>query len=138
MGAQVAVWFGRRWSYFFISLAAVTLTWTMFQHTAPLEKSFLVIVTAQGFASTLFFGWLPMYLPELFPTRVRASGMGLSYNVGRFATALGVLAAGWLLKEVFGNSMAKTGAFCGLVYALGLVAIWFAPNTAGKSLEEDD
>ena len=138
MGAQVAVWFGRLWSYFFISLAAVTLTWTMFQHTAPLEKSFLAIVAAQGFASTLFFGWLPMYLPELFPTRARASGMGLSYNVGRFATALGVLAAGWLLKEVFGNSMAKTGAFCGLVYALGLVAIWFAPNTAGKSLDDDD
>ena len=46
--------------------------------------------------------------------------------------------AGWLLKEVFGNSMAQTGAFCGLVYALGLVAIWFAPNTAGKSLNDDD
>lgn len=136
LGAQVAVWLGRRWSYFLISLSAATLTWIMFQHTAPLEKTFLPIVTAQGFASTLFFGWLPMYLPELFPTRARASGMGLSYNVGRFATAVGIWAAGWLLQKVFHNSIANTAAACGLVYALGLIAIWFAPNTAGKSLED--
>ncbi len=136
LGAQVAVWLGRRLSYFVISLAAVSLTWTMFQLTAPLQESFLPIVTAQGFASTLFFGWLPMYLPELFPTRARASGMGLSYNVGRFATAVGILAAGWLLKEVFANSISNTGAACGLIYATGLFAIWFAPNTAGKSLDD--
>ena len=63
---------------------------------------------------------------------------GWPVSAVRLCIEIVVLAAGWLLKEVFGNSMAKTGAFCGLVSALGLVAIWFAPNTAGKSLEEDD
>ena len=58
---------------------------------------------AQGFVATLFFGWLPLYLPELFPTHVRATGSGISYNVGRFATAGGVLAAG-LLFTAFGDS----------------------------------
>lgn len=143
LGAQVAVWLGRRWSYFVISLASVSLTWIMFQNTEPLKPDFLYIVFAQGFASTLFFGWLPMYLPELFPTRARASGMGLSYNVGRFATAIGVLLAGALLaslKPFVGDdasrAMALTGALCGLVYAVGLVVIWFAPDTTGRSLEE--
>ena len=75
----------------------------MFQLTAPLRPSFFPIVFAQGFVATLFFGWLPLYLPELFPTHVRATGSGISYNVGRFATAGGVLAAG-LLFTAFGGS----------------------------------
>ena len=62
--------------------------------TAPLEPAFLPIVFAQGLVATLFFGWLPLYLPELFPVHVRATGAGLSMNIGRFATAGGVLAAG--------------------------------------------
>ena len=144
LGAHIAVWLGRRWSYFIISLSAVSLTWVMFQMTEPLKPEFLKIVFAQGFASTLCFGWLPMYLPELFPTRARATGMGLSYNVGRFATAIGVLLAGGLLvslKPFVDNdpsrAMALTGALCGLVYSLGLIVIWFAPNTAGQSLEDE-
>jgi len=136
MGAQVAVWLGRLWSYFLISLAALSLTLFMFLRTAPLEPEFLYVVCAQGFATTLFFGWLPMYLPELFPTRARASGMGLSYNVGRFATAVGVFVAGILLNKVFDKSIPHTAAFVSLIYGLGLFVIWFAPNTAGKSLDD--
>jgi len=134
MGAQVAKWLGRRWSYFLISAGAVSLTWAMFKFTAPLRPEFIWVVFAQGFVSTLFFGWLPMYLPELFPTRVRASGMGLSYNVGRFATAFGVVFAGFLLTK-FNNSMPDTGAVCGLIYGLGMVAIWLAPDTSRTGME---
>ena len=91
-GAQIAAWLGRRRAYAVISLGATVLTLTMFLGTAPLRASFLPMVFAQGFVATLFFGWLPLYLPELFPTRVRAAGSGIAYNVGRFATAVGVLA----------------------------------------------
>ena len=93
-GGQIASLLGRRRSYFLISLGSMVLTIAMFQLTAPLQPSFFPIVFAQGFVATLFFGWLPLYLPELFPTHVRATGSGISYNVGRFATAGGVLAAG--------------------------------------------
>ena len=88
---------------------------------------------AQGFIATLFFGWLPLYLPELFPTKVRATGSGIAYNVGRFATAVGVFAAGALFTAV-GGSYPAVGATCGLIYALGLIAIWWAPDTTGKEL----
>ena len=40
-----------------------------------------------GFVATVFFGWLPLYLPELFPTRVRATGTGVTFNFGRVAPA---------------------------------------------------
>ena len=134
-GAQVASWLGRRLSYCLISIGAATLTITMFQLTAPLRASFLPIVFVQGFVATLFFGWLTLYLPELFPTRVRATGTGLCYNSGRFATAAGVLVAG-LLFTWLGGDYAKVGALCASIYALGIIAILWAPDTSGKTLDE--
>jgi MFS transporter, SHS family, sialic acid transporter len=134
-GAQIAAWLGRRRAYALISAGATALTSLMFLGTAPLQASFLPIVFAQGFVATLFFGWLPLYLPELFPTRVRAAGSGIAYNVGRFATAAGVLMAG-LLFTAMGGSYPKVGATCGLIYLLGLVVIWWAPDTSKKQLAE--
>jgi SHS family sialic acid transporter-like MFS transporter len=127
-GAQLASCLGRRRSYFLISLGAVALTMAMFQLTAPLQPGFHAIVFAQGLVSTLFFGWLALYLPELFPTHVRATGSGLAYNSGRFATAAGVLFAGYLFTAL-GGDYARVGAICAMIYALGLVVIWFAPDT---------
>lgn len=134
-GAQIAAWLGRRRAYALISAGATALTLLMFLGTAPLQPSFLPIVFAQGFVATLFFGWLPLYLPELFPTRVRAAGSGISYNVGRFATAVGVFFAGVLFASV-GGSYSRVGSLCGLIYALGLLVIWWAPDTSRKNLQE--
>ncbi len=134
-GAQIASLLGRRLSYFLISLGSLALTLAMFLLTAPLRPSFFPIVFAQGFVATLFFGWLPLYLPELFPTHVRATGSGISYNVGRFATAGGVLAAGFFFTAL-GGSYPAVGAAAALIYGLGLIVIWFAPDTTRKSLSE--
>jgi len=134
-GAQIAARLGRRPAYALISLGATALTLTMFLGTAPLRPSFLPIVFAQGFVATLFFGWLPLYLPELFPTRVRAAGSGIAFNVGRFATALGVFAAGALFAAL-GGSYPQVGAICGLIYLLGVVAIWWAPDTSRTNLDQ--
>jgi SHS family sialic acid transporter-like MFS transporter len=134
-GAPFTSWVGRRLAYFLISLGATALTCGLFTLTAPLQPGFLAVVFAQGFTATLFFGWLPLCLPELFPTRVRATGSGISYNSGRFATAVGVLFAGALFTAL-GSSYAKVGAVTGLIYALGMLVIWFAPDLSKKSLEE--
>jgi SHS family sialic acid transporter-like MFS transporter len=132
-GAQLASWLGRRLSYGLISLATVTITFAMFQLTAPLQSSFHPIVFAQGFVATLFFGWLALYLPELFPTRVRATGSGLAYNSGRFATAFGVLAAGFLFTAL-GGDYPRVGTICASIYALGFIVIWWAPVTKAEDL----
>jgi len=132
-GGQIAGMLGRRRSYFLISLGSMVLTMAMFQLTAPLRPSFFPIVFTQGFVATLFFGWLPLYLPELFPTHVRAAGSGISYNVGRFATAAGVLTAGFLFSAL-GGSYASVGTAAALIYGLGMLAIWWAPDTTRASL----
>ena len=132
-GAHLASLLGRRTSYFLISLGATLLTVTMFQWTAPLQPSFHPVVFVQGFVATLFFGWLAVFLPELFPTRVRASGSGLAFNSGRFATAAGVLLAGSLFTFL-GGDYARVGTICSLIYSLGMLVIWLAP---AKMRQED-
>jgi MFS family permease len=134
-GAQLAGWLGRRLSYCLISAATVLITLALFQLTEPLAPSFKPVVFFQGFTATLFFGWLALYLPELFPTHVRATGSGLAYNSGRFATAAGVLLTGFLFT-VLGGNYATIGSLCALIYALGIVVIWWAPDTTEKSLDK--
>ena len=133
VGAQVAVLLGRRGAYAAMSVGAAVMTFGLFRGTAPLRPEFLPLVFAQGFVGTLFFGWLPLYLPELFPTRVRAAGTGIAYNVGRFATAGGVLLAGSLFT-LLGGSYPQVGSVCGLVYLLGALAILWAPDTTDHTL----
>jgi len=134
-GAQVAAWLGRRLSYCLISFGTTMLTIVMFQLTKPLDPAFLPVVFAQGFVATLFFGWLPLYLPELFPTHVRATGSGLAMNSGRFATAIGVFISGALFVAL-DSSYPMVGAFGVLIYALGMIAIWFAPDTSRMNLDD--
>jgi hypothetical protein len=112
-----------------MSVGATALTLLLFLGTRPLDPTFLPVIFAQSFVATLFFGWLPLYLPEMFPTAVRASGTGIAYNTGRFATAAGVFAAGALFTALDG-SYAAVGAVCGLVYLLGVGAIAMVPDTA--------
>jgi SHS family sialic acid transporter-like MFS transporter len=134
-GAQLASRLGRRLSYFLMALGSTALTVTMFRFTAPLQPGFHAIVFAQGFVATLFFGWLALYLPEIFPVQVRATGSGLAYNSGRFATAAGVLVAGMLFSAL-GGDYPRVGTWCSMIYLLGVVAIWFAPHTSAHDLHQ--
>ncbi len=75
---------------------------------------------------------LALYFPELFPTRIRATGAGLAYNVGRvFAIGMPIL-----IGIVIGQSKSIGAGFLlsAGIYAFGLVAITMAPETKGKSL----
>jgi hypothetical protein len=86
-----------------------------------------------GAFTAAFYGWTPLYLPELFPTRARATGQGLAYNAGRVFAAIGALQMGALM-QTFDGSYAKAGAVVTLIYVLGMIFIWFAPETRGKPL----
>jgi hypothetical protein len=100
----------------------------MFKLTAPFEGTFLPVVLSQGFLATLFFGWLALCLPELFPVRVRATGAGVAMNIGRFVTAVGVLLGGRLFTW-FGNDYASVGAAFAAVFGLGIVIAFWIPTT---------
>lgn len=133
LGAPLSSRLGKRVSYFAISLGATAMTWAMFRLTEPFAPSFLWIVLFQGFVATLFFGWLPLYLPEMFPVRIRATGSGVAMNVGRFVTAGGVLAAGWLVA-LFDGDYSAVGAACAMIYALGMIVAFSIPKPADETI----
>ncbi len=124
---------GRRLTYFLLCLASLIATQVLFRAIHEVGPGFFVAVFLVGACTASFYGWLPLYLPEIFPTRVRATGQGLAFNFGRILAAVGA----WqmpALMAFFDKSYPKAGETIVLVYLLGMVLIWFAPETKDKPL----
>jgi MFS family permease len=126
---------GRRASYCGICLLSYGFCAWLFHGFSAFGAPFLVLCFFVGAASGSFYGWLPLYLPELFPTRIRATGQGISYNFGRVVAAAGALGAGQLVNH-YSGSYARMGLSIILIYLFGAVFVWFAPETRGKPLPE--
>jgi MFS family permease len=130
-GGWAATLLGRRTIYFLISLCSFGLSEFIYLALTPQHAWFWGCVFALGVISTLFFGWLPLYLPELFPTHSRSTGAGVSFNFGRIITAGGVLGAGWI-TYLFGDDYGRAGSVTTLIFAVGMIVILFAPDTTKK------
>jgi MFS family permease len=139
-GALLAQLLGRRKTYFLLTLGSLFICAYLFrwhfQIHPQIDGWFLLVVGLTGFLTASFYGWLPLYLPELFPTRVRATGQGFGYNFGRIIAAAGALYMSHLLQNVFHGDYAQAGAIISLIYLAGLVVIWLAPETRGQPLPE--
>jgi MFS family permease len=125
--------FGRRATYFVLSLLSLVATNVLFRANHEYDAGLRASAIVCGFVTAAFFGWLPLYLPELFPTRVRATGQGLAFNLGRVFAAIGAIQGGELVRS-FGGDFARAGTTLAWIYAVGLVVIWFAPETRGREL----
>ncbi len=101
----------------------------------PFDTAFVIFAGVLGMISASFYGWLPLYLPELFPTAVRATGQGFGFNFGRIIAAAGNLQMANLLAA-FDKDYSRACALVAGVYVVGLVLIVIAPETKGKPLPE--
>ena len=126
---------GRRMGYFLLCLVSLVACGILFREFNVYSTGLLVMIAIVGAVTAAFYGWLPLYLPELFPTRVRATGQGVSFNSGRVLAAAGALLQGKLVGY-FDESYAKAGSIITLIYIVGMIAIWFAPETIGQPLPE--
>src|SRR5207253_10130964 len=108
LGGWVASRLGRRATYAVISVASLVVAEVLYGWLTPLDPWFGAWTFALGFCGVAYFGWLPLYLPELFPTRVRATGAGVTFNFGRVAAVPFVLGAG-LLVEWFEGDYGRLG-----------------------------
>jgi MFS family permease len=138
-GALVAPLLGtgikRRTVYIWLCLVSFGSCTLLFRSFHTYSVPFVIVTGLVGFTSASFYGWLPQYLPELFPTRVRATGQGVCYNFGRILTAL----SAWKVSSLmawFHNSYAQAGAAVVVIYIIGIIAILFLPETHGQPLPD--
>jgi MFS family permease len=114
--------------FFAISLA---LTPVLFMWTENLQL-LLWIAAINGFFTLGQYSWMPVWLPELFPTRIRATAIAFAFNAPRFVAFLGPLLAGTLIVQFGGFS--KAAVIVSVIYVLGFVVAPFLPETKGKPL----
>src|SRR5262245_25199837 len=97
-------------------------------------RPLLFFVGVFGFFSLGIWAWAPIWLPELFPTRMRATAVAFSFNAPRFISCVGPLIAGTLIVRLGGYGPAAT--IVGLLFILGPIVAPFLPETKGKPLPE--
>ena len=138
----VAQWLGRKKAFLmgFVSAAAATvLFFQFFKGTSTIWLSFFM-----GFFQLGLFAGFAIYLPELFPLRLRSTGISFCYNVGRYLAALGPLIL-TSMQDYFANGAAKgsleridafrdAGAYMCAFYLIGIIALFFLPETKGRPL----
>jgi hypothetical protein len=93
-----------------------------------------------GFSQLSVFGGYSIYFPELFPTRLRGTGVGLCYNAVRYLAA-GFPVALMALNQLFvahgaTEPFRKSATVLTAAFALGLVTLRWAPETKGRPLAE--
>ena len=129
---------GRKPAFAISFLAAMGMTAYTFWSLRQISDIFWMI-PLMGFAQLSLFGGYAIYLPELFPTRLRSTGTSFCYNCGRLIAAAGPLSLGLLTSRVFSGyaePMRYAGVTMCLVFLVGLAALPFASETKGKPLPE--
>ena len=135
VGPWIGARMGRRPAYFVLCLGSLLSCAILFRSISEFGAAFIVGAFFVGGLTASFYGWLPLYLPELFPTRARATGQGLSFNAGRILAAVGAITQGQLVTH-YGGDYAKAGSVVTLVYLVGMILIWFGRETKGKPLPD--
>lgn len=123
--------FGRRAAFLCFFAGGVVVFPVTFLMSGGLTQIF-VLLPLVGFFTLGITSGFPIYLPELFPTHIRTTGVGFCYNFGRIVTAVGVLVTGALVG--FFGSYAKAASAVSLVYLVGIFVLIFARETRGERL----
>ncbi len=128
---------GRRVTYTLLCVLSLGIALAFFQSHKPFPDGqvstwFYVSAFLLGGLTASFYGFFPLYFPELFPTSVRATGQGFCFNFGRLIAAIGSLQLANLVG-LFGSE-ANAYSILSCVYLLGMVLVWFAPETKGSQL----
>jgi MFS family permease len=149
LGAAVGMWIftkvasrlGRRPAFAIgFSLALVVTVLVYWKMDSPRDGLWMLpLMTSCQLA---VFAGFAIYLPELFPSRLRSTGTSFCYNLGRFAAAGGSFFSATLATKAYGQFgsplMERYSAMtmCA-IFLIGILILPFAPETKGKPLPED-
>ena len=129
----VASRFNRRTAFlcsFVLCLCVVSFTF----YFLKTETDVYWMLPLLGFSTLSCFAGYSIYFPEIFPTRLRGTGVGFCYNTVRFITAPFPFLLGGL-STVF--PFRNVAVVMASIYLVGIVALIWAPETKGQPLPED-
>jgi MFS family permease len=145
LAALAAGRWGRRITYAALCVGSFLSLTYLYAFNDAYGPKLLASVFAAGGITAAFYGWFPLYLPEIFPTRIRATAQGFAYNFGRVLSAIGTLQTDTLIaafskndhkERVNVDGLSAAGATLAGIYFVGLVIIWFGPETKGQPLPD--
>ncbi|MCA1649135.1 MAG: MFS transporter [Acidobacteria bacterium] len=138
---QIGMWFGyvtfgfvsdaigRRRAYVFYTVTAAVLILIYISLRAPI--GLLLLGPFVAFFATGYFSGFGAVTAEIYPTDIRATAQGFTYNIGRIASAAAPFSVGSLAQtHGFGVALSTTS-----VAFLLAAAMWFwIPETKGRKL----
>jgi MFS family permease len=135
----VAAFVGRKQAFFGAFILCLGVTIFVFNFLDSAFDAYWMLPMI-GFTHLSVFGGYSIYFPELFPTRLRGTGVGFCYNTVRY------LAAGFPPMLMYLNStlvdanvqdpFRKAATILSFIFAIGLVALIWAPETKDQPLPE--
>lgn len=125
--------YGRKPITFVFFTMALVMTPVLFLWTHGID-ALLFVAAVTGFFSLGQYSWMPTWLPELYPTHMRSTGIAFCFNMPRLLAWVGPLFAGGLIAHFGGYGPAAVTV--GFIYLVGIALTPFLPETVGKSLRE--
>jgi MFS family permease len=136
----VASRFSRRLAFLGAFLLCLGTTAFVFLSLRTATQAYWML-PMMGFAQLAVFAGYSIYFPELFPTRLRGTGVGFCYNTVRYLAA----PAPWLMgrlstllkEEGLAEPFRVAAVIMCSIFVVGIVALLWAPETKGQPLPED-
>jgi MFS family permease len=129
----VASYFSRRIAFLGALLLSMAVTMYVFKSLNSATDAYWML-PMMGFAQLAVFAGYSIYFPEIFPTRLRGTGVGFCYNTVRYLAAPAPILFGYLATHM---DFRKAAVMMSVVYLVGVIALIWAPETKGKPLPED-
>ncbi len=135
---------GRKKAFMIAFVAALVATNAYFQIFNGVRH--LWLSGLMGCFQMALFAGFAIYLPELFPLRLRSTGTSFCYNVGRYFAAAGPITLGLLqlqmatkfkdMPEQKIDAFRDACSYMSVVFVMGLIVVFFLPETKDKPLPE--
>jgi MFS family permease len=128
----MAAYLSRRFAFFIALALGLVMTMFVFKSLTTAADAYWML-PMMGFAQLSVFAGYSIYFPELFPTRLRGTGVGFCYNTVRYLAAPAPSLFGYLATVM---SFRSAGMLMSSIYLVGMVALIWAPETKGRALPE--
>jgi len=136
--AKIAQVKGRKFAFALALALSFGSTVLVFKGLREFSQIFWMI-PLMGFGQLGVFAVYAIYLPELFPTSLRATGTSFCYNVGRVVAATAPFTVGQITKSLGGNleGFRTAGLWVSLVLLLGILVLPLLPETKDQPMPEE-